>query len=135
MSDRQKYKKREDQTVHAVKLDLDTDGFVYRKWGGEQRCKPGDWIVSNPEDGGEPDTYTVAADTFARTYRHVRDGAYLKTTPVWAERAAAAGSVKTKEGSTTYAAGDYLVFNQEDGGDAYAVAQAKFERMYERTDP
>jgi len=133
MSERQKYVKRADQTVHAVKLDLDTEGFVYRKWGGEQRCKPGDWIVSNP-DNGAADTYSVDADTFARTYRHVRDGAYVKTTPIWAERAAAAGRVQTKEGSSDYAAGDYLVFNQEDGGDPYAVGREKFERMYERVD-
>ena len=133
MSERQKYVKRADQTVHAVKLDLDTEGFVYRKWGGEQRCKPGDWIVSNP-DAGAADTYSVDADSFARTYRHVRDGAYVKTTPIWAERADAAGDVKTKEGATHYERGDYLVFNQEDGGDPYAVRRETFERMYERAD-
>ena len=131
MSERVQYVKRPDQKVHAVKLDLDTDGFVYRKWGGEQTCKAGDWIVSNPQ-GDTSDTYTVDAATFARTYRHLQDGAYLKTTPVWAEQASAAGRVATKEGSTEYVAGDYLVFNQEDGGDAYAVTKANFERMYEQ---
>lgn len=132
MSERQKYVKRPDQVVHAVKLDLDTDGFVYRKWGGEQRCKAGDWLVSNAQSGDNADTYTVDAATFARTYRHVDKGAYVKTTPVWAEQASAEGRVATKEGSTGYAAGDYLVFNQEDGGDPYAVGRADFERMYER---
>ena len=126
MSERQKYVKRPDQTVHAVRLALDTDGFTYRKWGGQQRCKAGDWIVNS--DG---DTYTVDADTFARTYRHVKDGAYLKVTPVWAEQATADGAVPTKEGATEYQRGDYLVSNQEDGGDSYAVAKAKFEQMYE----
>jgi hypothetical protein len=126
MSERRKYKKRPDQTVHAVRLDLETDGFTYRKWGADQRCKRGDWLVDN--DG---DVYTVDADSFARTYRHVGDAAYVKTTPVWAERADAAGDVTTKEGATHYERGDYLVFNQEDGGDAYAVAKADFERMYE----
>jgi hypothetical protein len=127
MSERQKYVKRPDQKVHAVRLDLETDGFTYRKWGAEQRCKRGDWLVDN---GG--DAYTVDGATFARTYRHVGDGAYVKTTPIWAERAGAAGDVKTQEGSTHYEPGDYLVFNQEDGGDAYAVAKDKFEAMYER---
>jgi hypothetical protein len=127
MSERQKYVKRPDQKVHAVRLDLETDGFTYRKWGAEQRCKRGDWLVNN--DG---DAYTVDGDTFARTYRHVGDGAYVKTTPVWAERADASGDVKTKEGSTHYERGDYLVFNQEDGGDPYAVTKARFEAMYER---
>jgi hypothetical protein len=126
MSERKKYVKRPDQTVHAVRLALDTDGFSYRKWGGQQRCKAGDWIVNS--DG---DTYTVDADTFARTYRHVRDGAYLKIAPVWAEQVTAGGSVQTKEGATEYQAGDYLVSNQEDGGDSYAVEKAMFEKMYE----
>jgi hypothetical protein len=131
MSERRKYVKRATQVVHAVKLDLDCDGFTYRKWGGEQRCKPGDWLVYNPS---EAETYTVDAASFARTYRHLRDGAYLKTAPVWAERAAAAGRVETKEGTTSYEAGDYLVSNEEDGGDPYAVASEMFERQYEKAD-
>ena len=126
MSERQKYVKRPDQKVHAVQLVLETDGFTYRKWGAEQRCKRGDWLVNN--DG---DAYPVDRETFARTYRHVGDAAYLKTTPIWAERADAAGDVKTKEGATHYDRGDYLVFNQEDGGDAYAISKARFEAMYE----
>ena len=129
MSDRLKYVKRPDQTVIAVRLALETDGFTYQKWGGTQRCKPGDWIV----DSGR-DVYTVDGATFARTYRHVRDGAYVKTTPVWAEVASTDGRVTTKEGSTGYAAGDYLVFNQEDGADSYAVTKAEFERMYQAAD-
>ena len=40
--------------------------------------------------------------------------------------------MQTKEGATHYRAGDYLVFNEEHGGDAYAVAAAKFEAMYKR---
>jgi hypothetical protein len=127
MAERLKYVKRADQTVRAVRLDLETEGFTYRKWNDTQRCKAGDWVVDN--DG---DVYTVDAKTFARTYRHVRDGAYVKTTPIWAEQAAAAGDVATKEGRTHYAAGDYLVFNEEDGSDPYAVSKAEFERMYER---
>jgi hypothetical protein len=126
MSERQKYVKRADQKVHAVRLDLETDGFTYRKWGAEQRCKRGDWLVDN--DG---DVYTVDGETFARTYRHVGDGAYVKTTPIWAERAGTAGNVTTKEGGTHYERGDYLVFNQEDGGDAYAISKDRFETMYE----
>ena len=56
----------------------------------------------------------------------------MKKTPVWAEVAAAAGRVKTKEGSTGYKRGDYLVFNQKNGGDRYAVSAKKFKRMYAR---
>jgi hypothetical protein len=55
----------------------------------------------------------------------------VKTTPVWAERATQPGRVATKEGQSHYSAGDYLVSNNEDGTDAYCIAAAKFEAMYE----
>jgi hypothetical protein len=122
---RRRYVRRPDRPVAAVRLTLDTDGLTYRKWGGEQRAKPGDWIVDN--DG---DVYTVDADVFARTYQRTDTGAYVKTTPVWAERATSSGSVKTKEGSTQYEAGDYLVSNKSDGSDEYAVTAKKFEELY-----
>src|SRR5690242_9445440 len=100
-STRRRYVRRPDRPVAAVRLDVDTDGLVYRKWGGEQRAKSGDWIVDN--DG---DVYTVDAEVFSRTYRKAGDapGAYVKTTPVWAERAEQPGSVHTKEGATRYEA-------------------------------
>jgi hypothetical protein len=122
---RQRYVRRPDRPVAAVRLTLDTDGLVYRKWGDEQRAKPGDWIVDN--DG---DVYTVDPEVFARTYRQVGPGAYVKTTPIYAERAERAGSVRTKEGATHYAPGDYLVSNEADGSDAYAISAAKFEELY-----
>lgn len=124
-SARRKYVRRPDRPVAAVRLALETDGLVYRKWGGEQRAKAGDWIVDN--DG---DVYTVDADAFGRTYKQVGPGAYVKTAPVWAERAERAGSVKTKEGVTHYEAGDYVVSNNRDGSDAYAIAAAKFDALY-----
>jgi hypothetical protein len=111
--------------VAAVRLSLDTDGLVYRKWGAEQRAKPGDWIVDN--DG---DVYTVDAEAFARTYRKTGTGAYVKTTPIWAERAQSAGTVGTKEGVTHYEAGDYVVSNNSDGSDGYAITAATFEALY-----
>lgn len=126
MSGRQRFRRRPDQTVAAVQLNLETEGLRYRKWGHDQLAKPGDWVVDN---GG--DVYTVDAEIFARTYREVGRGAYLKSTPVWAERATAAGQVTTKEGATAYAAGDWLVSNREDGSDAYAIAAGKFETLYE----
>jgi hypothetical protein len=121
-----RFRRRPEQAVAAVQLKLDTDGLRYRKWGDEQRAKAGDWLVDN--DG---DVYTVSADTFARTYRQVTKGAYVKSTPVWGVRAATAGRVSTQEGASAYQAGDWLVSNQEDGGDAYAVAADKFESLYE----
>jgi hypothetical protein len=128
MSTRLKYVKRATQFVIAVQVDLDVDGFTYRKWGGTQRCKRGDWLVNN-----HGDTYTVDRETFERTYRATGPGTYVKMTPVWAEVAQTAGDVRTKEGATHYELGDYLVSNEQDGGDSYAVAKQDFERMYERS--
>ena len=126
MGARRRYRKRPDQAVSAVRLDLDTAGFVYRKWGSEQRGKAGDWLVDN-----EGDVYTVDAAVFERTYRAVSLGRYVKTTPIWAEVATGPGAVATKEGQSRYAAGDYLVSNNEDGTDAYCMSAAKFRAMYE----
>ena len=124
-----RYFRRSGKLVIAVRLALDTEGFVYRKWGGEQRAKAGDWIVDN-----EGDIYTIDADVFKRTYRQTGPGTFVKTTPIWAERASFAGSVQTKEGVTHYNVGDYLVSNSSDGTDDYAIAADKFESLYTRAD-
>lgn len=126
MAARLKYIKRASRLVVAVQLDLDTGGFTYQKWGGLQTCKPGDWILNN-----EGDVYTVDRDTFALTYRAERPGLYRKVAPVWVEVANQDGIIKTKEGITEYKAGDYLVFNNEDGRDGYAMTPPLFEAMYE----
>jgi hypothetical protein len=123
---RRQYRKRPSEFVVAVQLDLDIDGLTYRKWGSTQTAKRGDWLVNN-----NGDVYTVEETSFARTYKATGPGTWLKTTPVWAEAADSAGEVRTKEGSTHYEAGDYLVSNDPDGGDAYAVSKKAFERMYE----
>jgi len=121
-----KYRKREKQIVIAVQLKLDTDGFTYNKWGGKQRCRAGDWLVNN---NGE--CYTIGEETFRNTYENLSPGQYEKTTAVWASPASEDGKVKTNEGYTEYSVGDYLVANNKDGSDAYAVSKLKFEEMYE----
>jgi hypothetical protein len=126
---RARYRKKASQYIVAVQLDLETDGLAYRKWGGPQRAKRGDWLVDN--DG---DVYTVEAVSFAKTYEKVAGGIYIKTAPVWAEIAKRAGSVKTKEGRSQYKRGDYIVSNTEKGDDAYCVSAEKFEEMYTRSD-
>ena len=129
MATRRRYRKKADQFVVAVKLGLDTEGFTYRKWGAEQKCKAGDWLLDN-----NGDVYTVDAGVFSKTYRSVGPGIYVKTTPIWAEKATQPGSVATKEGRSHYNAGDYLVSNNEDGTDAYYIAAVQFESMYEPDD-
>ena len=129
MTARRRFRKRQATQVVAVRLDLDTDGFSYRKWGGVQTCKAGDWIVDN---AGE--VHTVDAESFARTYRAVgaaSPGRYEKVAPVWAEVAPEAGQIATKEGVTHYPAGAYLVYNDAEARDGYAVEAAVFERQYE----
>jgi hypothetical protein len=123
---RRRYRKKPSEYVIAVQIALDTPGFAYRKWGGEQRCKRGDWLVDN-----HGDVYTVDGEVFARTYRQVAPGRFVKCTPVWAERAQEAGAVDTKEGRSHYAPGDYLVFNDEAGTDGWCVTAATFDSMYE----
>jgi hypothetical protein len=126
MGERQRYRRRPGQPILAVQLKLDTEGFRYQKWGEEQHCKANDWLVDN-----NGDVYTVDADSFARTYTATGQGRYVKTGKVWAEQAAEAGRVATKEGGTNYGSGDWLVSNEEDGSDAYAVSAKKFEESYE----
>lgn len=120
-----KYIKKASVEVVAVRLRLDTDGFTYRKWGHMQTCKRGDWIVNN---GG--DVYTVAAGTFASTYREVSPGVYKKVAPVWAVVADADGSMHTEEGVTNYQKGWYLVYNDAKGKKGYAMSPKKFHSMY-----
>jgi hypothetical protein len=129
MAIRRKHKSKATSFVTAVQLDLDTEGFVYNKWGGRQVCKRGDWLVDN-----NGDKYTVEQESFARTYEFVSPGVYTKSTPIWAEVADKPGKIKTKEGETAYQAGDYLVSNNQDGTDAYAISAEKFQALYDIAD-
>ncbi len=126
MSERRMYLKKADTFVVAVQLALETEGFTYRKWGGLQRCKPGDWLVNNSGD-----VYTVDRETFARTYRALSPGVFVKAAAVWAEIAETDGQIATKEGVTHYRARAYLVYNDPEGRDGYAVSADDFERMFE----
>lgn len=111
----------------AIRLDLDCDDLVYRKWGDVQRAKAGDWLVENAGD-----VYTVSNDTFASTYEQTGPGTFVKTGLVWAEEAEADGSVETQEGRTHYVAGDFIVSNDEAGDDRYAISARRFHALYER---
>jgi hypothetical protein len=122
-----KYQKKATQSVIAVKLDFERLLFSFHKWGARQRAKAGDWVVDN--DG---EVYTVDARSFARSYRRVGPGRYLKTTPVWARVATANGRIQTREGSTGYQRGDYLVSNLRSGADSYAMPRSRFLAMYRR---
>ena len=126
MSELRKYVRRAATSITAVQLDLDMDGFTYRKWGGVQTASAGDWLVNN---GG--DVYTVNGEVFERTYRLISPGVYQKAQPVWAREAEADGSIQTKEGETHYRAGDMIVFNDPDEKDGYAMTAETFNDLYE----
>ena len=125
-----KYRRKERTTITAVRVDRDTEGFTYKKWGGTQCCKAGDWIVNNASD-----TYTIDADAFAKTYREVSVGVYEKQVSIWAERAEVAGVIRTKEGSTAYETGDMIVFNDTERTEGYAMSAKTFESLYEPVEP
>lgn len=127
MSELRRYRRKAGAQITAVQLELDTDGFSYRKWGSDQACKPGDWIVNN--DG---DVYTIDRETFAQTYKEVGPGRYAKTVLVWAEQAKSPGVIETKEGETHYGAGDYLVYNDAERRDGYAMKAETFHKLYEQ---
>jgi hypothetical protein len=120
------YRQREEKKVFAIRLNLDLEAFNFRKWGGLQTAKRGDWLI---ERDGE--AYTVDGDVFARTYSQVGPATYLKRSAVWAKQAECDGSISTKEGETHYCQGDYLVWNDAAGLDGYAISQAKFESLYQ----
>jgi len=130
----QLYRRRAETTVTAIPLDLQAKAddalgsklFSYHKWDARQTCKQGDWLVHNGDD-----VYTVDRETFTSTYVEVEPGRYRKSANVWAERAEKAGEIVTKEGATRYVAGDYLVYNQTDRKDGYAVSAERFGELYE----
>jgi len=126
MSTLKRYRSRSQNFVVAVQFNLDIPEFTYNKWGAEQRCKRGDWLVDN--DG---DVYSVDREVFARTYRLRSPGVYVKSSRVWGEVAGQDGSIATKEGRSHYEKGDYLVYNNEDRSDGYAMSASKFASLYE----
>ena len=126
MSDLREYRRRDRTPVTATQLDLDMDGFTYRKWGGLQTATSGDWLVNR-----EDEAYTVAREVFERTYRMISPGLYEKTTSIWACVAESDGTILTKEGETHYKVGDVIAFNDPGGKDGYAMTAGTFEELYE----
>ncbi|MFK8083613.1 MAG: hypothetical protein AB8B97_25300 [Granulosicoccus sp.] len=123
------YKRKDNTAVTAVQLNLDTEGFTFVKWGGEQRCRPGDWLINRAGN-----CYSIADGSFRRTYREVSTGRYVKHTLVRARIANSAGTIATQEGGTAYEAGDYLIENADDGSDNYAIGKDRFHELYELVD-
>ena len=128
MEKMKQYRKRPGATITAVQINLDIrEGrMLYYKWAGWQSAKEGDWLVNN--DG---DCYTIDDESFQATYIRVSDGVYAKAGRIWAQMAEEPGRIKTKEGFTGYDAGDWVVANNEDGSDSYAIGPTYFHQNYE----
>lgn len=120
-----RYQKHAGQIVRATQLTLPQCELQYQQWGATQRARNGDWLVNNGQT-----SYTVAADSFEATYKHLYADQYRKVAPVWAEQAEAAGVISTREGQSHYQAGDYLVYNLPDREDGYTVPKSVFEQHY-----
>jgi len=129
------YRRRDNTPVTAIPMALvatpdNQPGdalFTYHKWDDTQTAKSGDWLVKNGDE-----VYTIDRQTFEDTYTATdTPGHYIKTRKVWAKRARESGTIQTKEGSTRYKAGDYLVFNEPNWKDGYAVSAATFSKLYE----
>jgi hypothetical protein len=126
---RKRYRKKPKYHITAVQLDLDFEGFTYKKWENIQQCEVGDWLVNN-----NGDVYTVEKKYFRDHYSLVSHGVYEKIGEIWAEEATEDGTIQTLEGATAYNAGDYLVYDRINGGEGYAIKKHNFERMYEQLD-
>ena len=104
-------------------------GYVKDAWGpAVQTAKAGDWLVQSHIDG---DVYTIDADVFAKSYTPVGDpGVYEKFGTVEAALATGDGDgeIPTLEGTTTYAAGDYICRGVN--GELWAMSARKFEARY-----
>jgi len=120
------YRQREQRQVTAIRLNLDLEAFTYRKWGGLQTARSGDWLVDR--DG---ELHTVDGDVFAHTYRQIAPATYVKQGIVWAKPAESDGAIRTFEGESHYRQGDYLVWNDPEGRDGYAMRKEIFESLYE----
>mgnify|MGYP001000091360 CR=1 FL=1 len=102
-------------------------GYVKDAWGpAVQTAKAGDWLVQSHIDG---DVYTIDVDVFVKSYAPVGDpGVYEKFGTVEAALATGDGEIPTLEGTTTYAAGDYICRGMN--GELWAMSARKFEARY-----
>lgn len=119
---------RKTGTIFAVRMDLDMDPLHYRRWGGEQTAKPGDWLVLS-----NGDTYTIDAAEFTKTYDRDpgKAGIFRKTAVTYAYEAIQGGKIFTLEGASDFEAGDYICASNPEMKDAYPVSRETFEATYE----
>ena len=84
----------------------------------------GDWLVT---DGTEE--WTVAPGVFARSYRPLPDGRFVKVAPVRAARLDRTAEVPTLEGVARAEAGDWVLCGVD--GELWTVTDTFFRAHYE----
>lgn len=109
--------------VHARKVSI---GWTWSAGEGDRmQAASGDWRVSD-EEGNE---WSVAADIFPETYRHVSGDIWERRGIVLARPASPGERIATLEGEVDTRAGDWVV--RGEGGEEWPVPAAQFERRYE----
>ncbi len=114
------------RVIPVQAIQLDTIALSYTKWGGQQKSKKGDWLLSK-----NGDQYTCEKAVFKQTYKPLKGkpGWYFKDASVKAVVAQEDGKVETLEGLSSYKKGDYIITNP--GGDRYCIKKSDFEKLYE----
>lgn len=92
--------------------------------GSRLSAAAGDWLLRDAAGA----TWTVAPDTFARTYRRLSDGRYARHEPVRAARLTGPVEVETREGRVTARAGDWLL--RDAAGAVWPVPDGQFRERY-----
>ena len=116
-------------TVNAVRLMLDMEPLKYKKWGGDQTAEARDWLVYS-----NGSTYTINALEFSKTYQHVSDGVYRKSSLTYARELMGCGKWPTLEGDSDYKEGDFLCASNPKMNDSYPVIRETFLATYVRAE-
>jgi hypothetical protein len=102
-----------------------TDPLVWRtSRGADLRAEAGDWELVD-DDG---DRWTVAADTFTRSYQRSPDGHYRKRELIDAVRLTGRAEISTLEGAATAEIGDWLL--RDAVGAVWPVPDGTFRARY-----
>lgn len=125
MSAYRRYKRKGNEVVIAIQLDLDTEGFSYQKQGAERRCNAQDWLLSDRSG-----TYAVDDSTFARAFEEIGVGQYTMVGIVRAKVSDSAGHIRVGQRKVPHEPGDYLVWDESTQSIGYAVPKDWFEASY-----
>ncbi|WP_332601821.1 hypothetical protein [Arthrobacter sp. S2(2024)] len=108
-------------TVHALQLLEDWTWTTKR--GDTLRASAGDWRIHDDEA-----SWTVKAELFAATYRHIGGDCYKRVGVVRARQVCSVETVRTLEGDATALQGDWIVTGAM--GESWPVSEVDFRERY-----